>query len=133
MDHMTLAFYAVLIAALLVLGAKLRQLYGLVIEKLGSLAKSTAELRKKTEAQEEEALRLRSWVAELEDMAKAAQEQTEGLRRAVEEAGARLDAIPTEQLQSIYDSEKQFQDGLSAILSYGQEHFGLNKDGATHE
>lgn len=37
--------------------------------------------------------------------------------------------IPTDQLQEIYDSEKQFQAGLSAIMNYGQQSYGLTKGG----
>lgn len=36
--------------------------------------------------------------------------------------------IPTDQLQEIYDSEKQFQAGLSAIMNYGQQSYGLTKE-----
>lgn len=37
--------------------------------------------------------------------------------------------IPTDQLQEIYDSEKQFQAGLNAIMNYGQQSYGLTKGG----
>jgi DNA anti-recombination protein RmuC len=37
--------------------------------------------------------------------------------------------IPTDQLQEIYDSEKQFQAGLNAIMNFGQQSYGLNKGG----
>lgn len=41
--------------------------------------------------------------------------------------------IPVEQIGAIYDSEKQFQEGLSNILNYGQQTFGLNKENIPHE
>ena len=41
----------------------------------------------------------------------------------------RVAEIPTDQIQEIYDSEKQFQAGLSAIMNYGQQSYGLTKGG----
>ena len=41
--------------------------------------------------------------------------------------------LPLDQIQSIYDSEKAFQDGLNEIMTYGKQTFGLNKESVPHE
>lgn len=40
------------------------------------------------------------------------------LKEKTDQLEARLEELPTDQLQQIYDSEKQFQDGLNSILNY---------------
>lgn len=52
-------------------------------------------------------------------------EKIEKLKKELDDLKKKVDEIPVEQLQSVYDSEKQFQDGLNAIMSYGQQTFGL--------
>ena len=42
----------------------------------------------------------------------------EKLKAQVEELKKQVAEIPVEQLQAVYDSEKQFQDGLNSILNY---------------
>jgi hypothetical protein len=44
-----------------------------------------------------------------------------------------FDNLPLDQLQAVYESEKQFQEGLNAILTYGSQNFGLNKEKLPHE
>lgn len=58
---------------------------------------------------------------ETDDLAKEIDKLKESLKALEKKVGE----IPVEQLQSVYDSEKQFQDGLNAIMSYGQQNFGL--------
>jgi peptidoglycan hydrolase CwlO-like protein len=55
--------------------------------------------------------KIRNETNDLDDKIEALQKELDELKRKVEE-------IPVEQLQSVYDSEKQFQDGLSAIMNY---------------
>lgn len=52
----------------------------------------------------------------------------EKLRDELKDLEKKVSEIPVEQLQSVYDSEKQFQDGLNAIMSYGQQNFGLRTE-----
>lgn len=55
--------------------------------------------------------KIRNETNDLDDKIEALKKELEALTKKVEE-------IPVEQLQSVYDSEKQFQDGLSAIMNY---------------
>lgn len=62
-----------------------------------------------------------NYVQKLGDAAKELADKCVALEKQVAE-------IPTDQLQEIYDSEKQFQSGLSAIMNYGQQSYGLTKE-----
>lgn len=62
-----------------------------------------------------------NYVQKLGDAAKELADKCVVLEKQVAE-------IPTDQLQEIYDSEKQFQAGLSAIMNYGQQSYGLTKE-----
>lgn len=45
-------------------------------------------------------------------------DKIEALKKELEAVKKKVDEIPVEQMQAVYDSEKQFQDGLSAIMNY---------------
>lgn len=53
-----------------------------------------------------------------EDRAAAVEAVNKQLLKNCEELRKDIDEFPIEQLQTIYDSEKQFQDGLNSILNY---------------
>lgn len=55
--------------------------------------------------------KIRTECDDLDDKIEALKKELEILQKKVEE-------IPVEQLQAVYDSEKQFQDGLNSILNY---------------
>lgn len=67
-------------------------------------------------------LTLRRRVAALQNRLCEAEKQAargqKTLRERQELLQKQLDALPLEQIQTIYDSEKKFQDGLDSILSY---------------
>lgn len=67
-----------------------------------------------------------NYTQKLGDTAKELAEKCDSLEDQIKE-------LPVDQIQSIYDSEKQFQDGLSAIMAYGQQTFGLNKENVPYE
>lgn len=60
------------------------------IDEVAALAEAVAGLEKRAAALEADAAKLKEQV----------------------------DSIPVDQIQSVYDSERQFQDGLSAIMNY---------------
>ena len=76
--------------------------------RLASLATSVTDERKRITALEDRVdLVIEPDVRRLEESAR--------------DLAKKVDSIPTEQIQTIYDSEKQFQDGLNAILGYAVE------------
>lgn len=83
-----------------------------MIERLGSAAASVAEIRKDQTAMGDN-VDLVLWP----EVRKLTGRQDE-MKKKLEAVEARMDELPTEQIQGIYDAEKQFQDGLNAILGY---------------
>lgn len=78
------------------------------VERIGSLAKNVTELRKQHTV--------------LEDKVELLIEpETWKLRDKFEELKAQVDEIPVEQINSVYESERQFQEGLNAIMGFTYE------------
>lgn len=56
--------------------------------------------------------------AKIRDETNDLDDKIEALKKELEAVKKKVDEIPVEQMQAVYDSEKQFQDGLSAIMNY---------------
>ena len=54
----------------------------------------------------------------IENVSKASEARSKTLSDCISTLSGRIDEFPIEQINSIYDSEKQFQDGLNSILGY---------------
>lgn len=54
----------------------------------------------------------------LEEKAQALETSSQKLGDAYKELADKVEELPLDQIQTIYDSEKQFQDGLNSILNY---------------
>ena len=68
-------------------------------------------------------------------LGEAEQEAARGqkaLRERQDQLQHQLDDLPLEQIQTIYDSEKAFQDGLNALMSFGQQNFAPDREKVPH-
>lgn len=126
------AVLAVLLACICVTGWEIRKESRRAVSREAELTRRIDEARKATQTRQDAyidqiaALSKRvseywNYVQKLGDAAKELADKCVALEKQVAE-------IPTDQLQEIYDSEKQFQAGLNAIMNFGQQSYGLTKE-----
>lgn len=116
------AVLAVLLACICVTGWEIRKERRRAVSREAELTRRIDEARKAAQKRSDEL------EARLDDVTTKAQERWNTYLDQIAALSKTVAELPLDQLQEIYDSEKQFQDGLNAIMNFGQQSYGLTKE-----
>lgn len=123
MSILTCVLLAVLLACVCVDGWQIRK------ERKRAEAREAELTRRIDEARKAAQKRSDEMGARLDDVTDKLQERWDAYTERMAALSKTVAEIPTDQLQEIYDSEKQFQAGLNAIVNFGPQSYGPTKGG----